>query len=235
MTESEARLIFDEYKMLYPQSIAEFSVNPNKIALWQWSIKNAKRRDRGTDIDVTPPKSAQDLRYSRRVESFEQFPYFTQQVYLCAADFFPGIQLSATGSRVNGDYIDPDSPPEILDMRRVLGKANKQRSDYDFTLYSHKAHTNEIEQCRKFISQQFYVMIDVCPFALVEQKINIPMWDFDKLTDEQKRQARALTLEHRWGALMKLHNEWKLSPNHYCCNEAPIIKWFTWALKEGKI
>lgn len=235
MSESEARLIFDEYKRLYPQSIAEFSVNPNKIAIWLWSIKQAERRIPGIEIDNTPPKSAQDLRYSRRVDSFDQFPTFTQQVYLCAADFFPGIQLFATGSRVNGYYIDLNSPPEIADMRRALGKPDKQRSDYDFTLHTHRAQNEAIEQCRKFISQQFFVTADVCPFALTETQIKIPMWDFDKLTDEQKKQARALTIAKEWGALMKLHNQWKLSPNHYCCNDAPIIKWFTWALENGKI
>jgi hypothetical protein len=120
-------------------------------------------------------------------------------------------------------------------MRNELGKSKKEFSDFDFTFYSKNKHENIIEDCKHFISQQFGVTVDACPFALLDHKIEIPMWDFDKLTTEQKKQARVLYLEQRWGALMKLHNEWKLSPNQYCCSEAPIIKWFKWAYENDKI
>lgn len=235
MQESEARALYDEYKRLYPNSIGTFSMNEQKIALWRWSIKHDSMRVKSVEIDTTPPQSATELMQRRKVNHFCDLPEFTKRVYLCAADFFAGVQLYASGSRVNGDYIDADSPIAVLDMRRALGKSEKQISDFDFTFKDHRNQLSQAEQCKKFIQQQFQVNTDVCPFAMVEHKIPVPMWDFDKLTEEQKRQARALFLEKRWGALMKLHNHWKLSPNQYCCNETPIIRWFTWAYENGKI
>jgi hypothetical protein len=235
MGKSEATEIFEHYKSLYPNSIGTFSLDASKIALWQWGIKQHGLRAKGVEIDTTPAPSAVALMERRRVNAFGELPEFTKRVYLCAADFFPDVQIYASGSRVNGDYIDPDSDSVILEMRKALGKAEKQTSDFDFTFHDHKSRLNQIEQCKIFIHQQFQVSADVCPFALVEHKVKIPMWDFDKLTDEQKKQARALFLEKRWGALMKLHNDWKLSPNQYCCSEAPIVRWFTWAFENGKI
>jgi hypothetical protein len=235
MTEQEARQIFDEYKALYPKSISHFVTDDNSLSYWKWAIKESKRRVTGIEIDAKPSESAIKIRDSRKVLSFDQFPESTKAVYLAIADHFPGVQIYATGSRVNGDYIDGNSLFSVRYMRKELGKAEKDISDFDFTFYSKSKYENIIEDCKAFVLQQFSVKADACPFALLDHKIQIPMWDFDKLTTEQKKQARTLYLAQRWGALMKLHNDLKISPNQYCCNEAPIIKWFKWAYENDKI
>jgi hypothetical protein len=239
MTEQEAEIksreIFDLYKQLYPNSKAQYVPSVNNLALWKWSIKQSKRRITGVEINIEPSESAIKIRDSRKVLSFDDFPGSTKAVYLAIADHFPSVQIYATGSRVNGDYIDGNSLFSVRYMRNELGKAEKEISDFDFTFYSKNRHENIIQDCKAFISQQFGVKADACPFALLDHKIKIPMWDFDKLTTEQKKQARTLYLAQRWGALMKLHNDLKISPNQYCCNEAPIIKWFKWAYENDKI
>jgi hypothetical protein len=239
MTEQEAEIksreIFDLYKQLYPNSKAQYVPSVNNLALWKWSIKQSKRRITGVEINIEPSESAIKIRDSRKVLSFDQFPESTKAVYLTIADHFQGVQIYATGSRVNGDYIDGNSLFSVRYMRNEFGKAEKQISDFDFTFYSKNRYENIIQDCKYFIAQQFNAAIDACPFTLLDHKIEIPMWDFDKLTTEQKRQARSLYLAQKWGALMKLHNDLKISPNQYCCNEAPIIKWFKWAYENDKI
>lgn len=235
MTEIEARQIYNEYKALYPNSKAQFNTIENNLALWEWSIKQSKRRITGVEINIEPSRSAVKIKDSRKVTSFDQLPESTKAVYLAIADYFQGVQIYATGSRVNGDYIDGNSPDSIKEMRKELGKSEKQISDFDFTFYSKNKYENIIHDCKAFIYQQFGVNADACPFTLLDHKIEVPMWNFDKLTTEQKKQARVLYLAQRWGALMKLHNDLKISPNQYCCNEAPIIKWFKWAYENDKI
>jgi hypothetical protein len=68
-----------------------------------------------------------------------------------------------------------------------------------------------------------------------DHKILIPMWDFSKLPDDKKQEARELFAAQKWGLLMKMHNNYGLSENQYCCDEQPIIKWFKWAIDNGKI
>lgn len=235
MTEQEARQIFDEYKTLYPKSKAQFYPDVNSLALWKWSIKQAKTRVIGNEIVTQPSDDAIKIKEKRAVKSFDEFPESTKAVYLAIADHFVGIQVYATGSRVNGDYIDGNSLFSVRYMRKELCKSEKQISDFDFTFYFKGKRENVVQECKDFIYQQFGVKADSCPFSLLENKIEVPMWDFDKLTTEQKKQARALFLAKRWGALMKLHNDIKISPNKYCCTEAPIIEWFTWAYKNDKI
>ena len=235
MNEIEARKIYDQYKELHPKSAAQFNMSVNSLALWKWAIKQSKRRIAGIEIDIEPSKSAIEIMQKRAVSNFDDFPEHTKLVYLAIADYFPGLQIYATGSRVNGDYIDGNSPFSIRYMRKELGKSEKEISDFDFTFYSKSKYQNVIDDCKKEIQKQLLVKVDACPFVLLDKKIEVPMWNFDKLTTEQKKQARALYLSQRWGALMKLHNDWKLSNNQYCCNEAPIIKWFTWAFENDKI
>ncbi len=68
-----------------------------------------------------------------------------------------------------------------------------------------------------------------------EHKIQIPMWDFSKLPDDKKQEARELVEAQKWGLLMKMHNDYQLSENHYCCDETPTIRWFKWAIENNKI
>ena len=68
-----------------------------------------------------------------------------------------------------------------------------------------------------------------------EHKIAIPMWDFSKLPDDKKEEAKELFAAQKWGPLMKMHNNFNLSENNYCCDETPIIKWFKWAIDNEKI
>lgn len=223
--------IFNEFKRLYPNSNEVF--NFNNVPRYEWSIKQAKLKPLHEYLTVKVPDNYKALQSIRRVHNFDEFPAMTQRVYLGIADYYAGTQVFATGSRVDGSFIELSSSDEIRKLREYLGKSDKIVSDYDYTMHGGKIP--DVDGCKQFIQKFFFAVADAVPFGLQEQKVKIPMWDFDKMTDADKAQARALFEAQRWGALMQLHNRLQLSPNNYCCSEAPIIKWFTWAYNNGKI
>lgn len=238
MQESETRLIFEKYKGLYPLSIATFSEDENKIAFWKWAIKQAERRPIFESIVHEEPKEAESIRLSRAVKSWDNMPNYIKYVYRIIADSFAGYQIAAVGSQIDGtSSMDVNL---FREFRQSWGKNPDKVSDYDFIIMDKinplDAEKYTIEAQGRLSTGGFQMYkIDLLKNYINEQKILIPMWDFDKLTDEQRKQARALFNAQKWGALMKLHNDLKLSENEYCCNEAPIIKWFTWAANNGKI
>jgi hypothetical protein len=115
-------------------------------------------------------------------------------------------------------------------MREILGKSEKMESDYDF-------HTSRHPSCPECNKKDIGgIRIDyVHHLPPGEHKIAIPMWDFSKLPDDKKQEAKELYAAQQWGKLMKMHNDYELSQNHYCCDEAPIINWFRWAIENGKL
>ena len=75
------------------------------------------------------------------------------------------------------------------------------------------------------------------------------VWDWTKLSVEEKARARKLYDKKDWGVLMKLHNDNKLSwhvlddgktivPYKYCCGKEHmdgIQEWFKIGVEDGHI
>ena len=189
-------------------------------------------------IEYKENATARQIADSRRFETWEQMPAYMRANYLRIADCYAGSQVFACGSRVNGEYVERWHGEEIREMRNNLMKSEKEESDYDFT-------GPEIRKNRRFVcegSETHYASKDLNINADYihhqnqnEHKIQIPMWDFSKLPDDKKQEAKELFTAQKWGLLMKMHNDYQLSENHYCCDETPTIRWFKWAIENNKI
>lgn len=74
----------------------------------------------------------EELRKTRGVKTFADFPERTQEIYLQVAKCFPGWQVWACGSRVVGHYVDKRDGEEIRRARIDAGIKDKIESDFDF-------------------------------------------------------------------------------------------------------
>ena len=236
MTEQQAQDIYNEFKRLYPNSKDVFSTRVNSIAAWEWSIKAHKRRSVPESVPTFISDIDLDTIKSRSVNNWSQLPEKTKEVYLMVSDCFAGSQVFATGSRIDGTFVDEFSTKEIRAFRQRIGKSEKLISDYDFTFEKAPFYlADALPKVKNKLLMYYSAKIDLLRLDIGAKKIKVPMWDFNRLTDEQRIQARQLFEAKSWGKLMLLHNTAKLSPNNYCCDETPIIKWFTWAYENGKI
>ena len=232
----DAQAIFKQFKALYPNSSDVFSERVNSVAAWSWAIKQHQRRPNVETVNVDISDSDKAQVAARVVNSWDGFTPRTKSIYLMIADHFAGVQVYGVGSRVNGTWIDEFSKPEIKALRQRLGKAPKEVSDFDFTLSKTIPNLEGVlQKAKNKVLMYFAVDIDLLRNELGQHKIKIPMWNFDRLTDEQKAQARIWYEAKNWGKLMLLHNTAKLSPNNYCCDETPILNWYRWAYENGKI
>lgn len=227
----DAQTIFDKFKTAYPNNREDYIPTPSNIARWDWHLKNTPQRVHGGKVEPNPDaiRIAQD----RRVKSFEEMPEDTKEKYLVLASLFPGRQIWACGSRVSGEFIGsefPDRSFSIRWMRKELGRAEKPQSDYDFWMPLLPGE-NRVE-----IMMLLPSWADLLPHGVPdEQKILVPMWDFDKLPKEEHGRVLEAYRLNRTAELMQIHNKYKLSPTHYCCNSKPVVRWFKWAIDEGLI
>ena len=74
----------------------------------------------------------EDITQGRSVETFEQMPPQTQEVYMVLKGFYPDQELYACGSRVVGDMIESWDGPERKLERERAQKTPKDVSDFDY-------------------------------------------------------------------------------------------------------
>lgn len=62
-------------------------------------------------------------------------------------------------------------------------------------------------------------------------------WDFSKIPDEVINTVIELIDSNDAGMLMKIHNDYRLSYELYCCSHQNefIIKWFKYGIETGQI
>lgn len=251
--EQQARSLFDQFILLHPNSNEEYSPTLQNMQRWAWHVKQAAGRPAYDEVKKQIPEKARRIAESRSFKNFYDMPEYMKDRYLQIAAMFPGLQFYACGSRVRGEYIDKFSGKVIADLRRKLQKQDREESDYDVFVEDPVKRPKHLLSKRKDsdtwkpkatyggytvqqIRDQLPEWADVL-FAGVpdNEKVPIPMWDFTRLPKDKHAEVIELFNNQRWGLLMQIHNDYALSPNVYCCNEAPIIRYFTWAIENGKI
>lgn len=216
---------WQRFRMLHPLSREPFVDTPENRRRWLYHIDIADSMSRLEAIRVSD--SFFQKNEIRAVSAFHEMPAYTQHIYGCIADCFPGIQVYAVGSRVNGDYVDADSPAEIRRARREAGKAEKHESDFDYWVAEQVSPVGDLP----LLSDRLFYL------PPGEKKIPVPMWDFSKLPESEHALAIEATQNARVGALILLHDQYRLSPYYYCgCgDEKAVLDHFQKAIQDGKI
>jgi hypothetical protein len=231
--QEQVRRIYDKFKSLHANSIEAYEPTGANVLRWQWHIDQAKDRPLQYEQYVISGRfDAELLANERRYGEFSQMPPYMRDKYLKISEIFPGVQFYACGSRVTGGYIDKFCGDAIVDMRKALGKNTaKVESDYDVWVDFKKYSKISIEEMRKALPLWADIVHAVPPY----EKVIIPMWNFDLLPDIEHENVLQLFNEQNWGELMAIHNKYKLSPNHYCCDAGPVRRWFEWGINQGHI
>lgn len=226
--------VFDIYQRFiaaYPNSNQQFVPTLENLASWSWSIEQHELRQSQSNkrFDLGDNARSLDLVKRRSVKTFSQMPKETQQKFLLLASLFPDRKVYATGSRVNGDFLNEDSSDEVIQMRKDLFKKDTKESDYDITFEFKEGET--IQQLKKMLPK----FGDLIKIQNNEHKILIPMWDFSRLPLERHNEVIELVKGSQWGKLMAIHNEYQLSNVTFCCDSKPAQRWFTWAVENQVI
>lgn len=229
-TEQSQRL-FSEFKALNPNSKETFNPTLPNLQRWHWHVNEAKFRPQYEKVFPGEIGSADKrLVNARRFRTFNQMPEYMRDKFTQLAAIFMGRDVWATGSRVDGTWIEKDSPTDIARLREAIGKAPKLESDYDICL--EVGEGEDRDELRKRLPE----WADLLQHGVQpEKKILIPMWDFTKLPKSEHANAVNLFEASQWGTLMVLHNKYQLSPQTLCCDDKPVRKWFAWAIQNKTI
>jgi len=228
--QEQLRQLYDRFLEVCPNSKDEFDPTIENAQRWQWHIKQFEQRGKPQPFEVERPTLDQAaLIEERSFLAFEDMPEYMKGQFSLIASFFPGRQLYATGSRVTGEYMEEWSGQEVKEIREKLRKANKGQSDYDVTFELKPGE--DIAAFRKALPPG----ADIVRPQAGAKILPIPMWDFSKLPTYEHNNVLELFSRNAWGALMKIHNEYKLSPTVFCCNDGPVRRWFAYAINEGII
>lgn len=226
-TDQSAEL-FDRFKELNPNSKEVFEPTLANLQRWHWHVNEAMFRPQYEKI-IPGEIGTADARYirARRFRTVAAMPNYMRKRFTELAALFIGKQVFAAGSRVTGEWIEKDSPPEVARLRESLGKAPKLESDYDIWFKT------EPGEDHKWIRDRLPKWADFIPNGIPDnQKVPIPMWNWDRLPKTEHAAAVDMFNNQRWGALMALHNKYQLSPQTLCCDDKPVREWFEWAIKE---
>jgi len=227
---------YHEFILICPNSNQNpYPATPEKLSQWIFHINSRNRTPAQEEIRKIKNIEADTMKDHRCFNNWGQMPAYMRHIYLKIADAFAGIQIAAVGSRIDGAYIESWDGEELRKYREDWGKSGKIQSDYDFTVLDKIDITLRSKRYNAAKAEAKEYEVDLLIMHLSKEKINVPMWDFSKLPEFEKANARKLFEGQEWGSLMALHNKYTLSENYYCCNELPIIRWFTWAADTGLI
>lgn len=224
--DQQARDLFAAFRELNPNSAEGYNPTFANMQRWLWHVNEAKFRPKYEKM-VPGQILGEDVRLAsaRRFMAFRAMPKYMRDRFRQLAGLFQGREVWAVGSRVTGEWCEADSLSMVLKMREGLGKAPKLESDYD--IWTEPQPGDDMDEMRARIP----VWGDLLPHGVPpDQKILIPMWDFTRLPREEHAEVLRLYAAQRWGALMAMHNKYRLSPDNLCCNEAPAREWFKWAV-----
>lgn len=225
-----AAMLFLEFKSIHPRNTEPYNPTPENIERWRWHVDQNLHRKRvlGSAHRWQQPENAEfaDLIERRRVRTWDDFDVLTKAVYTGIARCFIG-PVFACGSRVRGDYIEPNDPPHVAAWRKEAGKAEKTVSDFDIFVPKDTVHALPIPE-----------YVDIIRHGIPEnEKILIPVqaWDFEKLPPEEHARVIDLARAGQWKELVEVHDRYELSPYTYCCDIDGLKAWYRWAIENGKI
>jgi hypothetical protein len=229
--EQQIRDLFDRFVSIHPNTREPFVATLENLQRWQWSITEHEKRHTGdeTVFGVADKRSATAFAKSRSVTTFARLPTSTREKFLTLASLFPGRKVFAVGSRINGEFIDKDSPKKVTQMRIDLLKKKTEQSDFDITF--DMVPNENLDDIKSLLPSWGDYVVNV---PKNESKIEIPMWDFSKLPPHRFNEIIELVGAKQWGKLMSIHNEFSLSDTFFCCDSKPAERWFKWAI-ENKI
>ena len=214
--------IYYAFKHVCPNSKEKFAPTLENIAHWKFQINRAKERETFEPITLNS-EPLEKIKQLRKFENFQEMPAYMQWRYLRISSCFPGFQVWAAGSRVDGSYIESWEGEEIAEPRRLAGKQDKVSSDYDFAVdikavpvYDLPALTDRLK-------------------VRTNNKIPIAMWSFDKLPEAEHKEVIRLLNSNDEVGLTAIHNQYQLSPHDYCCDLLPVVRYFQWAVDQGLI
>lgn len=243
----QTRQLYDQFIELHPNSREQFEPTPENLQRWHWHIVEAGKRPAGEAVDMSIPEQALSIAKGRSFATFYDMPPYMRERYLHIAGLFPGIQFYACGSRVKGEYIEKWSGESIRHLRKMLHKPEKEESDYDVCMDSPNPEPKHLLSKRKDgdtwkpvdlkskIRAGLPKWADLITGVPKDEKIPIPVWNFDRLPQSEHARAIELFEAKNWGELMAIHNQYFLSANVYCCDVAPIRRHFGWAIEQGII
>lgn len=222
--------IFRRFKDLHPNNQEAYVESLDNAIRWRYHIAQREGIVPYPIIKHNHDEHARMTAELQRYEDLSQMPVYMQDRFLLLSSLFPGRMVYATGSRVNGGYIEEWSGEEVREMREKLGKAKKKKSDYDIVLDMQP--NDRLEQLRAALPS----WADLLPHGVPpNERIPIGMWDFSKLPKEEHQNAINLYNTQKWGKLMDMHNRYKLSNREQCCNDGPTKRWFRHAIEKGLI
>jgi len=230
--EKQMRAMFDRFKELHPNNSEPFTPTLPNMQRWNYHIRQAEKQAHYDSVSFETDAEAIEAAKARAFKSWDDFPAYMQSKYQQIAGMFPGVQFYACGSRVRGEYVEGWSGDDIRKLRKALHKSDKRESDYDVCM---DIAGPESKVKAADIRSKLPIWADLVTGVPDEEKISIPMWDFSKIPEYERANVLALYKAHSWGKLMALHNQYKLSPHTYCCDEKPIIKWFKYGIENGLI
>jgi len=187
--EKQARQFYERFKALHPNSSEEFEFSIENAKRWRWHIEQAEKKaptqefNRGENVAEAAAEASE-----RAFLTFEEMPEYMKTQFSLIASHFPGQQIYATGSRVDGSYMEEWSPEEVRLLREKLGKKTNKGSDYDIVL-----EPGQEEAARKV---QLPKGADLLRYSPGGKKIAIPMWDFSKLPESEH--ARVIETLPAW-------------------------------------
>jgi len=219
----DSKSIYDEFKNICPNSREGYNPTPANVQRWKWHIRQRRAPVVGTAFVV--PESWLEYVERTRCETWADFPNFVKAAYLELTSFYPGVQLYACGSRVEGGAVDMWSEQRVRVLREAAGRSNKLASDFDYIAPGTVSQPDGIPG--------HFDRVRTLPPG--EHKIAIPMWDFTKLPKEE----HARVIQHlrlgEFRELARIHNEYNLSPWKYCCQPNAVLKWFQHGVDKGFI
>lgn len=232
------KLLFDKFKAEFPNNQEPYNPAPENVNRWQWHLNKKASLPIYAEMErMEPDDYSKKIAERRRVSHFGQMDTYNQVKFCHLANLFPGIQVWATGSRVNGTYIgslgyDRFYGPILLNyMRRQFSKESEKVSDFDIWIDPKESGITFAEMRERLPS-----WADLLPHSVPDRdKIPIPMWDFTRLPKKEHPNVLDLYERRQWGKLMQIHNHYHLSPQPLCCNENAVKQWFGWAIRENII
>lgn len=218
--------IYTAFKQRFFLSAEIYDPKPDNVRRWKYhlcQVDHWKEMCQPVTWDLGPLEA---IMQQRRVTRFVDMPRKTREIYMQVAACFPGQQVFACGSRVRGDYVDPEDPEEIMEARRLAGKRVKY-SDWDYWVPGIFPPVGVLPEHTEQVKA-------VVPAG---EKIAIPMfnWDFTKLPEHEHPRVVELLKSNRLGELVLLHDRYQLSSNVYCCDLGAAQAWFQWGVTNGLI
>ena len=214
-----SRDIFNAYKLIATNSREAFLDTPENVRRWQRYLdyhNSMKAFEAWRPIEM---KAWRKIAESRRPASFLDMPEHARAIYQKIADAYFGRKVYACGSYVSGEWITEKTSQHIKAAKKAAYGVVKT-SDFDYWSDGEPSW----------------------PVPLVADKVRalqnlmlLPMWDFKKLPASEYANAIQLVNNQDYAGLIKLHDQYKLSPFTYCCNSRAVLLWFQWGIENGKI